>query len=139
MSANVSDYHLSNIIACDISANKYSEHVKTATVRLIFKKDDEKKIKNYRSLSLLNIFPKIYERFLHENLTSYVNKFFFNCSNHFNSLDWKLEKVSRWEKICWWCLNELIKGFWLHASIAKVYAYGFSVNAITVHKKVTHT
>ena len=38
MSANVIDCNLSNIIACDISKNKYSEHSKTATVRLIFKK-----------------------------------------------------------------------------------------------------
>ena len=36
MSANVIDCHLSNIIACDISKNKYSGHAKTATVRRIF-------------------------------------------------------------------------------------------------------
>ena len=33
MSANVIDCHLSNIIAWDISENKYSEHAKTATIR----------------------------------------------------------------------------------------------------------
>ena len=33
------------------------------------------KIKNYRPANLLNIFSKIYERFLHENLTNYVNSF----------------------------------------------------------------
>ena len=75
MSANVIDCHLSNIITCDISKNKYSEHAKTATVRPIFKKDDRTKIKNYRPVSLLNMFSKIYERFLHENLTNYVNTF----------------------------------------------------------------
>ena len=36
MSSNVIDCHLSNIITCDISKNKYSEHAKTATVRPIF-------------------------------------------------------------------------------------------------------
>ena len=55
--------------------NKYSEHAKTATVRPIFKKDDRTKIKNYRPVSLLNMFSKIYERFFHENLTNYVNTF----------------------------------------------------------------
>ena len=77
MSANIIDCHLSNIIASDIyiSDNQYSEHSKTATVRPIFKKDDRTKVKNYRPLSLLNIFSKIYERFLHENLTNYVNCF----------------------------------------------------------------
>ena len=40
MSVNVHDCHLSDIIACDISKNKYSAHVKTATVRPIIKKDE---------------------------------------------------------------------------------------------------
>ena len=75
MSANVIDCHLSNIITCHISKNKYSENAKTATVRPIFKKDDRTKIKNYRPVSLLNIFSKTYETFLHENLTNYLNTF----------------------------------------------------------------
>ena len=74
-SANVNDCHLANVINNDISLNKYSEHAKTATVRAIFKKDDRTKIKNYRPVSLLNIFSKIYERFLHENLINYVDTF----------------------------------------------------------------
>ena len=75
MLANVIDCHLSNIITCDISKNKYSEHAKTATVRRIFKRDDRTKIKNYRPVSLLNMLSKIYKRVLHENLTNYVNTF----------------------------------------------------------------
>ena len=75
MSANVIDCHLANIINNDISSNKYSKHAKTATVRPIFKKDDRTNTKNYRPVSLLNIFSKIYERFLHESLTSYVETF----------------------------------------------------------------
>ena len=72
MSANVIDCHLSNIITCDISKNKYSKHAKIAKVRPIFKKHDWTKIKNYRPISLLNMFSKINERFL---LTNYVNTF----------------------------------------------------------------
>ena len=78
MSANVIDCHLANIINNDISLNKYSKHAKTATVRPIFKKDDRTNIKNYRPESLLNIFSKINERFLHENLTSHVKNISFN-------------------------------------------------------------
>ena len=70
MSANIIDCNLSNIIASDISEDQYSEHSKTDTVRPIFKKDDKTKVKNYRPVTLLNIFSKIYERFLHENLTN---------------------------------------------------------------------
>ena len=75
------DCCLFNIIACDISKNKYSEHVKTATVRPIFKKDDRTKVKYYQPVSLLNMFSKIYEKFLHENLVNYVDTFF--KKNHF--------------------------------------------------------
>ena len=75
ISANIIDCHLANIINNDVSLNKYSIDAKAATVRPIFKKDDRTNIKNYRPLSLLNIFPKIYEWFLHENLTSYVETF----------------------------------------------------------------
>ena len=75
MSASVINCHLANIINNDISNNNYSEHAKTATVRPIFKKDDRTKIKNYRPVRLLNIFSKIYERFLHKNLTDYVDSF----------------------------------------------------------------
>ena len=84
MAANVIDCHLSNIITCDISKNKYSKHAKTATVRPIFKKGDRTKIKNYRPVSLLNMFSKIYEKFLHDNLMNYLNTFLskFISANH---------------------------------------------------------
>ena len=59
----------------DISNNKFSENAKTATVRAIFKNRYRTEIKNYRPVSLLNIFTKIYERFLHENLSNYVDTF----------------------------------------------------------------
>ena len=75
MSAYIIGCHLSNIITCDILKNKYSEHAKTATVGPISKKDDRTTIKNYRPVSLLNMLSKIYEEFLHKNLTNYVNTF----------------------------------------------------------------
>ena len=42
------------------------------------KKDERTKVKNYRPVSLLKIFSKIYERSIHENLTLFVNSFFQN-------------------------------------------------------------
>ena len=76
MSASVA-CHLANIIK-DVSLNKYFKQAITATVRPIFKKDDRTLIKNYRPVSHLNIFSKIYEQFLLENLTNYVHKFLQN-------------------------------------------------------------
>ena len=75
MSANVIDSHLTNIIDKDIDQNNYSENAKTANAKPVFKKDDRTKIKNYRPVSLLNIFSKIYERYLHESLTPFINSF----------------------------------------------------------------
>ena len=74
-SGNIIDCHIANIINKGISNNKFSWNAKTATVRPIFKKGHGTKIKNYRPVSLLNIFSKLYERFLHENLTNYVDTF----------------------------------------------------------------
>ena len=73
--ADIIDCHIADIINKDISNNKFSANAKTATVRLIFKKGDWTEIKNYREVSLLNIFSKIYERSLHENLTNSVDTF----------------------------------------------------------------
>ena len=56
LSANVIDSHLANIINKDIDLNCYSE---SAKIRPIFKKDEKTKVKNYRPVSLLNIFSKI--------------------------------------------------------------------------------
>ena len=45
------------------------------TLDLFLKKDERPKVKNYQPSSLLNIFSKIYERFIHENLSPFVNCF----------------------------------------------------------------
>ena len=63
------------ILYKDISNNKSSENAKITTVRPIFKKGIRTETKNYRRVSLLNVFTKVYERFLHENLTNYVDIF----------------------------------------------------------------
>ena len=51
------------------------ENAKSVSVRPILKKDDRTKIKNYRQVSLLNIFSKNYEMCIHNNLTKHVDLF----------------------------------------------------------------
>ena len=144
MSASVIDCHLANIINNDISNNNYSEHAKTATVRPIFKKDDRTKIKNYRPVSLLNIFSKIYERFLHENLTDYVDsflsKFIPPYRNFYSSSHVLIRLIENWKKsldqkkFVGAVLMDLSKAFDSiphDLLIAKLYAYGFSIDAVT--------
>ena len=56
--------------------NVFSDSAKVALIRQIFKgKGARTEIKDYRPVSILNCFPKVYERFIHENLMSSVTNF----------------------------------------------------------------
>ena len=63
LAASVIDSHLSNIINNNLSNNAFSGSAKLASVRPIYKKDDWNEIKNYRSVSILNCFSKIWKVF----------------------------------------------------------------------------
>ena len=76
--SNVVDSHLCNIIIKDVEKNKYSQEPKTASLRPIFKKVKKKKIQNYRPISILNGMSKIYERFIHDSLSSYAGAILSN-------------------------------------------------------------
>ena len=60
------DSHLTNIINHDLDENSFSEGAKIATVCPICKKNDRDKVENYRPVSILNCFSKMYNRFLQE-------------------------------------------------------------------------
>ena len=75
MSGNVIDSHLANIINNDITKNVFSEKAKVASGRPIFKKNEREKIENYRSVSILNCFSKVYEKFLLEKFKPFINSF----------------------------------------------------------------
>ena len=77
MSANVIDYHLANIINNDITNNVFSEKAKVASVRSIFKKNESEKIENYRPVSILNCFSKVYEKFLLEMFKPFIKTHFY--------------------------------------------------------------
>ena len=79
MSANIIDSHLTNIINRNEmpKRNAFSDSAKIASVLQIFKgKGGRIEIKNYRSVSILNCFSKVYERFIHGNFTSSMTKFY---------------------------------------------------------------
>ena len=60
LAVNVIDSHLTNIINNDLSNNAFSDSAKLASVRPIYTKDNKNEIKNYRPVSVLNCFSKIY-------------------------------------------------------------------------------
>ena len=141
--ANVIDSQLAHIINKDLKENKFSENAKTALVRPIYKKDSSK-IKNSRPVSLLNGFSKIYERFLHDSLSSFTDKIlskFVSAYRKFYSSNHVLLKlIGEWKKslddksIIGAVLMYLSKAFdcTLHdLLVANVHAYGLSMDAIT--------
>ena len=75
MSANVIDSHLANIINNDITKNVFFEKAKVACVKPIFKKNERQKNENYRPVSILNCFSKVYEKFLLEKFKPFTNTF----------------------------------------------------------------
>ena len=144
MSANVIDSHLRNIISNDISKDRYSENSKTATVRPLFKKGDKTKISNYRPVSLLNGFSKIYERFIHNNIKDYVNSFLSDFISayreSFSTSHVLIRLIENWKKsldqnkFVGAVLMDLSKAFDCiphDILIAKMHAYGFSLKCLT--------
>ena len=144
LSANVIDSHLADVINKDIDNMRYSENAKTANVRPIFKKDERTKVKNYRPVSLLNIFSKIYERFIHENLTPFVDTFlsdFISAYGKSYSTNHVLIRlIENWKKSL--DQNKFVGAVFmdLHKAfdciphdllIAKMHAYGFSNESLT--------
>ena len=55
--------------------NDFSDGGKIASVRPIFKKKLRHELENYRPVSILNTFSKIYERYIHNSLTPFVDNF----------------------------------------------------------------
>ena len=51
----------------------FSGYAKVAAVRPIFKKYGRTDIKEYRPVSLLNCFSKVYEKFLNKQLLHFLN------------------------------------------------------------------
>jgi len=143
-SANIIDSHLQYIINRDKEKNRYSEDAKTALVWPIYKKDDRDQIKNYRPVSLLNGFSKIYERFLHDSLSKFTDDIFskfisayrksYSSSHVLMRLidDWKASLDNK--KLVGTVLIDLSKAVDCiphDLLIAKLHAYGLTTEALT--------
>ena len=128
----------------DLKENEFSENPKTALVRPIHKKNDRDKIKNYRPVSLLNGFSKIYERFLHVRLSSFTDKIltkFVSVYRKSYSSNYILLKLrEEWKKslddknIIGAVLMDLSKAIDCiphDLLVAKLHAYGLSMDAVT--------
>ena len=75
MSTNIIDKHLPAIISDNLLRKAISDSTKIASLRPISKKGERTEMGNYRLVIILNCFSKIYERSLHNQTTSFSNKF----------------------------------------------------------------
>ena len=135
---DIIDLHFTNIINKDIDNNRFSENAKIASVRPIFKKKERETL-NYRPVSILNCFSKIYERYILEKFKSFMNGFLSQFMSAYRENYRKL--MLCFDKEC------LDKGFVTSVLmvdlskafdsipydlfVAKLHAYGISLNAET--------
>ena len=68
LSAYITDSHLCNIINKGIQNSSFPDAAKIASVRPIYKKNCRNTMENFRPVSILNTFSKIYERYIHDSL-----------------------------------------------------------------------
>ena len=65
---------LSRLINVCLEAGHFPEFLKVARVTPVFKADDPTQVGNYRPISVLSVFSKIFERVIQGRLLSYLNK-----------------------------------------------------------------
>ena len=73
LSADIIEKQLTNIINTDLESSCFSENAKIASVKPIYKKESRSDKNNYRPVSILNGFSKIYELFINDKLLSHAN------------------------------------------------------------------
>ena len=144
LSSNVIDKYLTNIINNDLSQSCFSQNAKIASVRPIYKKNSRTDKKNYRPVSILNAFSKVYERYIHEKVLPFADKFlslFISAyRKNYSSNHVLLRLIEDWKKhldrhnVVGAVLMDLSKAFDCiphDLLIAKLHAYGFDENALT--------
>ena len=122
----------------------FAENLKSADVTPIFKKEDKTFAENYRPVSVLPIVFKILERMMQKQITEYIGKFLsrFLCGYGKGfSAHALLSLIERW-RLCLdkqifagGLLMDLSKAFGTinhQLLIAKLHAYGFSMEALEV-------
>ena len=74
VSAGVITKPITNIINLTIQTGTFPELLKTATVSPVFKKEDPLSKENYRPISVVTVFSKIFERYYQSKLLPYFNR-----------------------------------------------------------------
>ena len=70
---------------------------------LIFKKDDSRKAKNYRPVSVIPVVSKVFERTMHKQISEYVNQvlspYLCGYRQGFNTQQALVSLIEKWKAI----------------------------------------
>ena len=76
LSASIINSHFTTkIINTDIDNDRFSENAKIVSIRPIFKKMKRETVENYRPVSILNCFSKIYEHYILQKFKFFIYGF----------------------------------------------------------------
>ena len=76
---------VSKLVNLAFKSSEFPQSLKKARVTPVFKKDDKFLKQNYRPISILPAFSKIYERIIHDQLSSYFDSIFDSRLRGFRS------------------------------------------------------
>ena len=89
------------IINSGIRAHIFPENEKIASVSPVYKSGDKLRKENYRPISILNVFSKVFERFLYNQLNAHFNnilsQFLSAYRKHFSTQHVLLRIIENWK------------------------------------------
>ena len=149
LSTKIADKYLTSIINHDISRSHFSGGAKNALVRRIYKKKDKQNKENYRPVSILNGFPKVYETFIDYTTLpitqSFLSNFVSAYRKDYSANHVLIRLIENWKKN--FHNNKIVGAVFMDLPnafdciphdllIAKMETYGFSVFILEALKTI---
>ena len=72
--ANYISEPLTHIFNLSLNTGKIPQELKVSLVTPVYKADDKKQLTNYRPISILTCFSKIFEKLMYKRLLDYIEK-----------------------------------------------------------------